>query len=142
MHMGNGQSSRLDALEARLSAVENESGKGGQQFVIEQYKREIETLKAVNKDLSEKLLRVIRNHSGKEETTEKEVSMENIQTYVDELLTNPSTNIPYLPDYVERKIYTNVFEKLYQLLDKILNNMRINLPAGHEIVVRLDAKKE
>ena len=46
-----------------------------------------------------------------------EISMENIDKFIDELLKDESLNIKYIPDKGEREIYRNMFLLLFKLLD-------------------------
>jgi len=53
-----------------------------------------------------------------------------VDDYVDKLM--ETSNIAYLPDYVERKLYVNMFTVLLRMVDDVLEKSSIQL-LGHEI---------
>lgn len=61
------------------------------------------------------------------------ISSEALAQYIDSLMGDKATNIAFLPDFVERKIYTNVFAILLRLLDDTLDKSAISL-LGHRVV--------
>lgn len=62
-----------------------------------------------------------------------EINKESLEKYIDSLLADKNTNIKFLPDFVERKIYSNVFSILLRLMDDTLENTSISF-LGHRIV--------
>ena len=64
------------------------------------------------------------------------VSQEKIKYYVDNLLKNSDTNISYLPDFVERRIYQNILGISLNLIDDILQTTTVNF-LGHQITFDL-----
>lgn len=50
-----------------------------------------------------------------------------VKKLVDDILKNDSINNSLIPDYVERKIYENVFKVFIGLMKEILENTNINL---------------
>jgi ABC-type anion transport system duplicated permease subunit len=108
-------------------------------------KKQINVLKSINKNHEKKIIQLSKNvctgscSSTKEQKIKKKisnVSKEKINTIVDKLLKNPDTNISYLPDFVEKKIYTNVFGIVLNLLDDVLDTTAINF-LGHKIKLDL-----
>jgi len=61
------------------------------------------------------------------------INQESLEKYIDSLLADKDTNIKLLPDFVERKIYSNVFSILLRLMDDTLENTSISF-LGHRIV--------
>lgn len=59
-------------------------------------------------------------------------SEEKIRQYVEELLSNPSTNISWLPDSVERKIYCNFLNIIIKTLETIIESVNFDF-LGHRI---------
>lgn len=72
------------------------------------------------------------NTSITQPTKVVDVSNEKINKYVEKILTNEETNCSYLPDFVERKIYTNIITIGLNLLDDLLETTSIKF-VGHEI---------
>ncbi len=56
----------------------------------------------------------------------KEISRQKISDFVNVLLNDENINIQYLPDIVERQIYTNVLMIIFSLLNHSLDNFDIN----------------
>lgn len=52
---------------------------------------------------------------------------ESVKKLVDNMLENNSINSSLIPDYIERKIYENVFTIFIGLLKEVLENTNINL---------------
>ena len=61
-----------------------------------------------------------------------QISTEAIKNYVDDLISNEDVNIRYLPDFVERQLYRNIFNIMLNILDHVLNNSKVSL-FNHEI---------
>jgi len=61
------------------------------------------------------------------------INPEALGRYIDALLADKATNIGFLPDFVERKIYANVFSILLRLIDDTLEKSEISF-LGHRIV--------
>lgn len=65
-------------------------------------------------------------------TTVNALSKEKINEFVEELLNDENINIKYLPDYVERQLYRNIFTIAIGVLEKLLNTTEINM-IGHQV---------
>jgi len=61
-----------------------------------------------------------------------ELSEQKIDEFVEEILKDKDINIGYLPDFVEKRIYKNVFTILVNLLDHVVDSTSVKL-LGHEI---------
>ena len=99
-------------------------------------KKQIESLMNINKFL-EKQKSFLKEKFIKEEATSQKVKLSNlsehkIDEFVEEILKNKDINIGYFPDYVEKRIYKNVFTILINLLDNIVETSSVQL-LGHEI---------
>jgi hypothetical protein len=64
------------------------------------------------------------------------VSRARIEALVDQFLSDPTRNIKFIPDRIERKFYTELIYMVLQSLDDVLNNVTINL-YGHQIKLDL-----
>lgn len=65
-----------------------------------------------------------------------EISVENIDKFIDELLNDKNVNIKYIPDQAEREIYKNVFLLLIRVIDHTIKSSKIQF-LGHEITLTL-----
>lgn len=92
---------------------------------LENSKKQIEDMKKIinNIDLS-------RNTIKKDNI--KELSKIKIEEFVEKLISDEQLNINWLPDYVERQIYFNVFNIIMRLLTDILEDTSLEL-IGHKI---------
>jgi len=99
---------------------------------IMELRKQIESLKGIN-DI------VVKQRSIREGTTGTGIhvggiSKEKIDEYVEKLLTDENINIKYLPDFVERQIYRNVFNLMINLLENICETTNVSL-LGHQITM-------
>ena len=65
-------------------------------------------------------------------------SDQQIDEFVDKLLANNSINMSLMPDYIEKKLYKNVFSICLGILDTLLDTVKIEF-MGHKIVIDLAA---
>lgn len=109
-------------------------------------KSEIEELKKQNKAL-EKLLKAknerieqatidTTNQNEEISINKNPISAEKIEELVDKMLEDPNVNIAYLPDFVERQIYINIFTTLLGVFNNLSNDTDIKL-LGHKIKIQL-----
>jgi signal transduction histidine kinase len=99
-------------------------------------KKQIESLIKIN-DFLEKQKSFLKETFVKEEATSQNLKLSNlsehmIDEFVEEILKNKDINIGYLPDYVEKRIYKNVFTILINLLDNSVDTTSVQL-LGREI---------
>ncbi len=83
--------------------------------------------------LSKKNLKKGADPSSAGQRRNTAINQESLEKYIDSLLADKDTNIKLLPDFVERKIYSNVFSILLRLMDDTLENTSISF-LGHRIV--------
>lgn len=88
---------------------------------------------ALRKD-NENLRYRLEEDSG--HTRKSMVSMEHLEMHAEQLLEDPETNIAWLPDAVEKRIYINVLRLVMQSLATTLDTMKIQL-LNHEIIPHL-----
>lgn len=118
-------------------------------------KKEVESLRAINKSLENKL----KNHhceckehkNSKEQPTqvdsercqENKVPISQIQlnAFVEKMLTDENVNIAYLPDFVERQLYRNVFTILLGVIQNLFSTTSINL-LNHKIAFTISPQNE
>ena len=100
----------------------------------------IDTLKHTNEELKTNIQhmrkRELEGLSGTDSESKKlrlsEASKAKINEFVDELLNDKNVNIKYLPDFVEKQIYRNVFNILINLLDNVFETTSIEF-MGHKL---------
>jgi hypothetical protein len=63
-----------------------------------------------------------------------EVSSEAIQAHIHSLLANPETNIKWLPDSIEAKLYTVAMEGVLKTLAKVCDETQVEI-FGHVLKV-------
>ena len=68
------------------------------------------------------------------------ISSEQIETFVDEMMQNKSINFSMIPDYIEKKLYVNVFSIVLNILDSLLDSISIQI-MGHKISIDIEANK-
>lgn len=128
----------LSELQASIRNLEAEN---------RELKKQIDSLKSINltyqmeskikfsTPLSSKTDRFRKAQQDKKEKIKEkvsDVSKEKIQAHVEKLLENPNTNIKYLPDFVEKQIYINIFSLVFNVLDDLLDTASVNF-MGHQI---------
>jgi hypothetical protein len=92
---------------------------------LENSKKQIEDMKKIinNIDLSSNTIK---------KDNIKQLSKIKIEEFVEKLISDEQLNINWLPDYVERQIYFNVFNIIMRLLTDILEDTSLEL-IGHKI---------
>ena len=84
-------------------------------------KEEVEALKQTIEELKS-------NSENTESVAQFEQKMqESVKKLVDDMLENDSINSTMIPDYIERKIYTNVFTILIGIMKEIIDDTSINI---------------
>ena len=72
------------------------------------------------------------------DTTElRNISEQRISSIVESMLEDPDTNIPWLPDFVERKLYMNIFTIAMNMLERIIEDIKLHF-MGHQIQMVVD----
>lgn len=112
-------------------------------------KKQIESLQAINRSLEKKLgnSKLIETDSkdkGKDKdngktvinTVESNFSQKQIDIFIEKLLADPNVNIKYLPDFVERQLYRNIFTLIFGILQNLTDTTEIKL-LGHKLMLRL-----
>lgn len=107
---------------------------------IKDLKKEIKALKKMYADLQHQKAEELKDRV-REEMEQGELSEQQIALFVEELLGDDAVNIDYFPDFVERKIYINVFNILLGLIRKTLGNTSIKF-IGHEITLKMKPQAE
>ena len=115
---------------------------------INDLNKQLTSVKNVNKELEDTMKdknalieRMGANINTDDDVKElvKMLSKEQINRYVEELLEDEGTNIKYLPDFVERQIYRNIFKLIIKLMNKILGSMSFEL-VGHKLHMNMVPK--
>lgn len=118
---------------------------------IKELSRQVQALKNINKMLETQKSKVIENYAvsggGKPRELVKrksrldEVSKKRVDEFVEKILADENVNIKYLPDFVERQIYKNVFNLMINLLDNVLETTTISF-LGHKMTIDIDPVTE
>ena len=120
-----------ELLAKRETELQDASGK------IQELQRQIESLKTINENLEKDLANAKENKNDIVNKVQlQELSQQKIDEFVEKLLNNKNVNIGYLPDFVERQIYKNVFSLLLGILDNTLTSTKINF-MGHELLLTM-----
>jgi len=106
--------------------------------------KQIASLRNINNVLENKLKNVkvdVNYKNGHNDDQERllnlqELSEEQIEKFVMNLLNNKEINIGYLPDFVEKQIYKNVFNLLINILENLMETTTVNF-MGHQIMFSL-----
>ena len=110
---------------------------------IQELHRQIESLKTINENLEKELSEA--KTSKEDPLTAKvqlqELSQQKIDDFVEKLLNDKNVNIGYFPDFVERKLYKNIFTLLLGILDNTLSSTKINF-MGHELLLTMGPQQE
>jgi len=100
----------------------------------------IDLLKKQNDNLRSGIIESAKRSTESSEQIDKvklsEISKERVDAFVEELLNDENVNIKYLPDFVERQIYRNVFSLLINVLENMLNTTNVQF-MGHTITFDL-----
>lgn len=78
-----------------------------------------------------KLENIIKEKNTTEENTVNEkrnrspINRNGLEQYIDKLLSDPNTNISFLPDIVEKKLYQNILTLILNIMDNTLEHTNI-----------------
>ena len=79
---------------------------------------------------------ILKNSIEKIHSEDGDISQDKIDKFVEEMMLNKNINIGYLPDYVEKQIYKNIFSYMMNMFKEIILNSRIQV-VGHEITISI-----
>lgn len=114
--------------------------------MIKELKKEVHSLKEKLQKSNEKVrLYEEQNQQNKQEESEKQkkenlLSKQQIHDFVDELIKDENINIRFLPDHVEKQIYTNILIILMQIIQHSVEDLKVSF-MGHEITMKMDPLK-
>jgi len=141
----NGQKKDIENLKASLEKNFNEKHEKAleenqeQKGKIKELEQQIESLESINDNLKNDMAnmkkREFTNLSSVDDGTKaklSELSQDRINGFVEELLNDKNVNIKYLPDFVEKQIYRNVFGILIGLLDNVMETTNVQF-LGHKL---------
>lgn len=98
---------------------------------IEEMNKQMIALKNMNSNLEAKMLSS-NAHNPNELAKLQELSNAKVDEFVDKLLNDKNVNIGYLPDFVERQMYKNIFTLLIGLINNTLSTTAVKL-LGHQL---------
>ncbi len=115
---------------------------------IGELEKQVNTLENMNHKLR-KDLHHVKNHKSKESSgiTEaskikiSELSKDRIDAFVEDLLTDENVNVKYLPDFVEKQLYRNIFNMLIGILDNVMETTNVQF-MGHQLKFDIVPKAE
>jgi hypothetical protein len=110
---------RIDSLQAINLSLEKKIGSGGK----------IDTKKSIIKDIDQS-----KNQSNK--SIASNISQEQIDIFVERLLNDSNVNIKYLPDFVERQLYRNMFTIFLGVIQNLSDTTEIKF-LGHKMTLHM-----
>lgn len=120
-----------ELLSKRETELQEASGQ------IQELSRQIESLKTMNSALEKELSQKQSGHNALNTKVQlQELSQQKIDEFVEKLLSDKNVNIGYFPDFVERKLYKNIFTLLLGILDNTLATTSINF-MGHQLMLTM-----
>lgn len=140
-----------EKTEAKYQQIvmENERELNDARQEIKDMKKQVKTLKSINNKLEHKLQDEDIHISGIDDdaisneslTTQQrenltKISRKRINKFVEKILDDENINIKYLPDFVERQIYRNVFNIFINLLDNLFEKTTVRF-MGHKLTFDL-----
>ena len=129
-------------VEYQKMLVENERELNEANLRIKELKKELRSVKHINRSLEKQLRhkpRIEITNAATLPTQESQLSLlskQQINQFVEKILKNKDINIKYLPDAVEKQIYRNVFTMLINILDNLMETAEIRF-LGHNISLDL-----
>lgn len=132
------QEANLDLFRQRILAVKQEE----YQKELEKLQNEIQTLKTINQDLEDRLVKRVVEVKARGETNGKdklfgEISKQYIDQEIDRILADKDKNSGFIPDYYEKKIYRNIFNMLFGLLESLTTSSEIKF-LSHKITFQIE----
>ena len=123
---GKKQEATLDIFRKQILSVKEKEHSAA----IEKLHAEINTLRQINSQLEDRLAHrnVKVEDSRGIESQEKlfgELSRSYIDQEIDRILSNNDVNVSIIPDYYEKKIYRNIFNMLFGLLESVTTSSEI-----------------
>lgn len=116
--------------------IEKESEINENKHKIAELTKQIDALKNINSGLESKILTVQQHNVNIGDHKLQELSKQRVDEFVEKLLSDNKVNIGYLPDFVERQIYKNVFNLMIGLMDNTLSSTSVKL-LGHELTFNI-----
>ena len=110
---------------------------------VEKQKSDILKLETIIRDFSENHDKYDEKINKEKEARRKkllhELSKKNILTLVEKILKDKDVNIGYLPDFVEKQIYLNVFTIIIGLIENITEDIKVEI-LGHQLNLVINPK--
>jgi len=115
---------------------------------VTELKKQVVSLESINGNLR-KELQETKNFAttdkaelaARQKAKLSELSKERINQVVEDLLNDKNVNIKYLPDFVEKQIYRNVFNIMINLLDNVLETTSVQF-LGHNLTFDINPQSE
>lgn len=101
--------------------------------------KQVDTLKKINKMLEHQKMTVNVGNNNMIHTRAavNMISEEKINEFVEELIQDESINVSYMPDYVERQLYRNIFNILINVINRTTETMSVNF-LGHKLTMHIE----
>ena len=99
-------------------------------------RKEIESLKRDNDHIREMLKRELRTPQVRLPQPNSTVSLEVVDEIVEEMLSDPNSNLPFVPDFVERQMLQKAVLYMLSALAKAVDSSNVET-MGHEVVMSM-----
>jgi len=110
--------------------------------------KQIDSLRQINKDLEQKLAQCGKEQDtteagqrGLDNTNGSKISKKQMDQFIENLLNDQNINITYLPDFVERQLYRNMFTIFLGLIEKMAETTEIKI-LGHHITTHFSPDQQ
>lgn len=130
--------------------IKSERDLNDAQQSMKDLKKELKSLKKINSKLEQELkqkydedieLTQSKTANGMTVKDLTRISKSQINKFVDELLDDEDVNSKYIPDFVERQLYRNIFKILLGTLDNLFDSTSVKF-MGHQITFDLQPDDE
>ena len=106
---------------------------------LDELTKQLNSLKTINTGLEKQAIET-NEHKTVELDKIQELSKAKIDEFIEKLLADEKVNIGYLPDFVERQLYRNIFNMLIGLLKNVLSTTNIGL-LGHQLTFSIQPEQ-
>lgn len=132
----------IDTLEDKSKTKDKEIINTNKENEI--LKKMIKNLEKQNQELLLKIeekREIQKEKECKNNLSESSINKAIIRKYIKEMLEDENANIGWMPDFVEKKIYENVFTLLLGLLETNIEKTNLEI-LGHKIKLSLDSNNK
>lgn len=144
---------RLEQLETQITEIKDQLTRERSLFksneVVSDLREQLHAEKAKSAKWEAAYAKLHQRHEDYLESIAKKadvaptsvISNGAISRFVDELLADPNINIYYMPDSIEKALYTNILKIVLSLVQKSLNHTNLDI-IGHEFKMSMRPTEE